>query len=682
MAGIQEYLNIIKNGVYGRDIRQAIHDGIQQCYSDIVDPASRQQLVDRIDTIENETMHIDAIAPDYALGRFLKRDGTEGTSTAYGTSDYIEIPNASERINSKLAYSAKIGSSNAASIAFYNSEKTFMDFHAWWDTEVQTIDIPTNAKYIRICSMTDTMSSSFYGFFVPNVSMELNNEVETDRWMDISKDRIQTMQAWYRFSDITRFSSTAAETKVYDVAGLTKARVFKAGDYASVLGIGFFSDTDISNDTIIRDSSYPHTAGSNNGEWREVTIPSNAVIMTVTTLIAVPIVVKTLTRESNSLINQSEKRRVVTYNHPLHGKMRYYHALTDHVTDGENTNIVVPAQSVYDVALAKRLGFNAIEANVHATATAGKYVVTHGISGRLGEDFEQAGGGSVGSVTIKDTSFDDLRSNYRYRSIYPKYQVPITSLEEFLEECKLQNMIPILQYVDKTELDIARGIVGDNMIVYSYSPEDTRRFFDGWILEYRSDTSIANALARCRKIGAPYIYMDSATLSASDMKAKIQALHNEGFLYGLAGNYMNVPNNISAQKNGVDIFSSSGMVEYFDYGNIVNINCDSDYSDLTTDGTVTDGALVLGSGKHVEVVVRTNKLKKYQIVISFTGTLVITRQAFTEYGINAFNETFTGDGQPIVISGISFFRDTDLWIAPPDDSSAIIKSINVKVSEC
>ncbi len=34
MAGIQEYLNKIKNAVYGREVRQAIHDGIEQCYKD------------------------------------------------------------------------------------------------------------------------------------------------------------------------------------------------------------------------------------------------------------------------------------------------------------------------------------------------------------------------------------------------------------------------------------------------------------------------------------------------------------------------------------------------------------------------------------------------------------------------------------------------------------------------
>lgn len=34
MAGIETYLNQIKNAIYGKDVRQAIHDGIQQCYLD------------------------------------------------------------------------------------------------------------------------------------------------------------------------------------------------------------------------------------------------------------------------------------------------------------------------------------------------------------------------------------------------------------------------------------------------------------------------------------------------------------------------------------------------------------------------------------------------------------------------------------------------------------------------
>lgn len=48
MASIQEYLDLIKNAIYGKDVRQAIHDGIQQCYYDgragATDLEARQRL--------------------------------------------------------------------------------------------------------------------------------------------------------------------------------------------------------------------------------------------------------------------------------------------------------------------------------------------------------------------------------------------------------------------------------------------------------------------------------------------------------------------------------------------------------------------------------------------------------------------------------------------------------------
>lgn len=48
MAGIETYLERIKNAVYGREVRQAIHDGIHQCYEDgkagAVDLVAREEI--------------------------------------------------------------------------------------------------------------------------------------------------------------------------------------------------------------------------------------------------------------------------------------------------------------------------------------------------------------------------------------------------------------------------------------------------------------------------------------------------------------------------------------------------------------------------------------------------------------------------------------------------------------
>lgn len=38
MATIQDYLNNILKAVYGKDVRQSIHDAIKQCYEDVTSP--------------------------------------------------------------------------------------------------------------------------------------------------------------------------------------------------------------------------------------------------------------------------------------------------------------------------------------------------------------------------------------------------------------------------------------------------------------------------------------------------------------------------------------------------------------------------------------------------------------------------------------------------------------------
>lgn len=49
MADIQTYLELIKNAVYGKDVRQAIHDGIELCYEDAssgIDVVARAEVTD------------------------------------------------------------------------------------------------------------------------------------------------------------------------------------------------------------------------------------------------------------------------------------------------------------------------------------------------------------------------------------------------------------------------------------------------------------------------------------------------------------------------------------------------------------------------------------------------------------------------------------------------------------
>lgn len=52
MASIQEYLDLIKSAIYGKDVRQAIHDGIQQCYYDGKAGSTDLEARQRLDTAE------------------------------------------------------------------------------------------------------------------------------------------------------------------------------------------------------------------------------------------------------------------------------------------------------------------------------------------------------------------------------------------------------------------------------------------------------------------------------------------------------------------------------------------------------------------------------------------------------------------------------------------------------
>ena len=62
---------------------------------------------------------------------------------------------------------------------------------------------------------------------------------------------------------------------------------------------------------------------------------------------------------------------------------------------------IIPCQSVFDVQIAARLGFKFIEANVHATATPGKYIVMHGVRGCLGDQVTDLDGNSAADVVIR-----------------------------------------------------------------------------------------------------------------------------------------------------------------------------------------------------------------------------------------------------------------------------------------
>jgi hypothetical protein len=84
MAGIVEYLQQILSARYGRDVRQAIHDGIQQCYYDGkaggVDLEARQD----IEKIEADTAEVKQSAENMEASITEIRQDIEKLNTDFG----------------------------------------------------------------------------------------------------------------------------------------------------------------------------------------------------------------------------------------------------------------------------------------------------------------------------------------------------------------------------------------------------------------------------------------------------------------------------------------------------------------------------------------------------------------------------------------------------------------------
>lgn len=355
---------------------------------------------------------------------------------------------------------------------------------------------------------------------------------------------------------------------------------------------------------------------------------------------------------------------------PFTGNMCFDHLFVNQVTNAFTSNIIIPCQSIFGVQVSARLGFKYIEANVHKTSD-GNYVVTHGINGNLGNDFETLSGEPCSDVVIRQTTFSDLRNNYRYRSSYAKYRVPITSLEEFCYECKRYGMGVVLQYVDATELSIAKGILGDNIVLYL----GNRTVWNGYIMEYLGYSTKEEILSRCRSIGVPYMYNMSNphTFTDAQLKEIVDALHNEGFLIGFAGAYQN-DTNVSRYINlGFDFNASGKQVNDFEYGNVYDLCGDLDYTGITHTGTVENGVLHLADGQYIRLTGNANFLTKISMHVTFSGKLYVDG---VESGVY-----IESDGSNSVWNS-RFFLNTEpiyKWVSQGD---TYIKNITVKASKC
>lgn len=365
--------------------------------------------------------------------------------------------------------------------------------------------------------------------------------------------------------------------------------------------------------------------------------------------------------------NSADRQAADACSFPFAKDKFYAHMFIGQVDASFSSTIVIPSESIFDVQIASRLGFKYFEANVRKTSD-GKYVVTHGLNGYLGNDFETLQGASAADVNISETTFADLRNNYRYRSSYEKYKVPITSLEEFCEACLAANMRPVLQYVDEDELEIAKGYFGNDMILYN----GDRTVFGGYIMEFLKLATKELIVDRCQTVGAPYMYCMSnyAEFTDSELYEIIAAVHSVGCYIGFAGNYTKMDTIIKLLRMGFDFSSSDCNVNDFDGANIMSVYADHTFSGVTHTGTVSNGVLTLADGDTITVSSgSTTMLQKAMIDIIYDGTLYL------------INKNVTSDGKAPVHFGYCT-KNGSMALTFTASGTVTVKDFACRISSC
>jgi hypothetical protein len=339
----------------------------------------------------------------------------------------------------------------------------------------------------------------------------------------------------------------------------------------------------------------------------------------------------------------------------------------------DSTNVIIPSESLADIRIASRMGFNVIEANVHATSD-GKYIVIHGIAGTFGYEVTDLNGEfTYADTAISSKTLNWIKTNIRYRSDIARYRTTIPTLEEFLTECKICGMIPLAQANTEDLASILDKYMGyGNYIAYN----GTRALTNAPITTYKKLTTKAEILADCKSYGVPYIYsmgnMDSFT--DEELLDIVHTLHQEGYM--LASAYGNYQWGNRAIRLGFDMYASDFFVPKLACGNICNYNSDATFSDFNITGasvgnsviTMANGATITPMGITDSVFAGIGDLR-----IVFSGKLTLT--------IRGASQTIESDGTHEMVLSSYYINEVPTFTLTGTTTNTTIYDITFRASK-
>ncbi len=441
-------------------------------------------------------------------------------------------------------------------VYFYNAEKGFVKNKKWF-SDGNSFVTESDTAYVRIALRKDdiVLAEIPTASVVKNQdeSLQIRNDYAVALMCDCSKG------GYVKYEDGS--SVTAGTYWKYakvDVRGLKDIEVTGNWYDGVVAAIAFYTEDGV----YLKDAS---VAGSRGESTKSAAVPTNAAYAICSSAELTPVI---RTHSIGAVVDAIPTKLIdplrALYN-PFVGKPLYHHLNQEQVS-------AIPAQSLYDIAYAKALGFSVIEANVHKCAD-GVYVTKHGSSGKLGAGLVFAEGcGITADTAFGSVTSADLRAYVTYDTPLPQYAGHIPTLDEFCAECKRLGMKILLQVIDDEVLNIARTYFADSDII-AYGIK-SRGDFKGLITTFQSvddSTTVESVLNICDSFGKPYVFGGFWSSSMSDDKVKeiTNALHTNGYLAGAA--YAETLAIRRLAGLGVDMFASMADVNLFDAGNVNNV---------------------------------------------------------------------------------------------------------------
>ncbi|MBQ8531019.1 MAG: hypothetical protein IJ430_07675 [Parabacteroides sp.] len=215
---------------------------------------------------------------------------------------------------------------------------------------------------------------------------------------------------------------------------------------------------------------------------------------------------------------------------------------------------VVPENSLAAVGMAKRFGYTGIECDVKYTADSVMVILHDGKlnrTARLAKDYSEL----KEPVHLKDLTFEELRRDYVLASADPALRTPIPTLEELLNECKKQGVLPMLHSEVWESYELAQKMMGDNWICFTVHDSllrEARKITNCLILmdpHKEKNQDVQFTMERLRKIGGK--------CGVSSMNRKLltkeycDSLRANGF--EIQSSIFQTPHEVQAVRNGITI---------------------------------------------------------------------------------------------------------------------------------